>query len=70
MLIIKRRVDLEKDTILMHNGIGFIKLISEYNDILCGYDYIELSCDDDGNLFETERTGFATASDLVGDEIY
>ena len=53
----------------MHNACGFIKLTSEYNDMNCGYAYVEMECDDDGNLIETERTGFATASDLISDEI-
>ena len=69
MTITKRNYDLEKGTVLIHNACGFIKLTSEYDNINCGYAYIEMECDDDGNLVETEKTGFATASDLVGDEI-
>lgn len=69
MTITKRRTNLEKGTVLMHNGIGYIQLISEYNDINGGYPYVKMSVDDNGDFIETERTGFITASDLVGDEV-
>ena len=69
MTITKRRFDLGVGTILLHNGCTEIKLTSEYNDYNGEYSFVELDYNDDGNCFESDRTGYVTASDIVGDEI-